>query len=210
MKRIAIMFCMVLSMTMTANAQTNGLTEGEEISIRERCDVMINDFQHYLEIIAGKGKSLKVRNHYVAQTYKLFIGECEAYKDLNSKKGAMHEPVQMQVSSLGKKEPETKPMKEYLNRLKTLPYAKVEIKKAQTHKLSDIKKVGDRYEATATIYQEFRGYNENGQLVYGGTGGDWTEKSIRIYIEPTEDVMHGAYFDIKLGDTSVVETKAMK
>lgn len=59
MKRIAIMFCMVLSMTMTANAQTNGLTEGEEISIRERCDVMINDFQHYLEIIAGKGKAWK-------------------------------------------------------------------------------------------------------------------------------------------------------
>lgn len=173
---------------------------------------MIRDYQQYLSIIGGKGKSKPVREHYVKQAYKLFIGDCEPYVNEKSKKvpKEVMPAVQMEVSSIKSKNVVTRTQKEYLNRLMALPYDSVVIKRAQTHKLSDLVLVDDHWEATATYYQIFKGFDESGNVIYGGKEGELTEKSVGIRVEPGYDGVVGYYFAIKLGDVSVVQTNQIE
>ena len=202
----------LLLFTSVVFAQTNKLTEDQEASIRQRCDIMIRDYQQYLSIIAGKGKPKAVRQHFVKQSYKLFLGECEPYVNERStqKPKEIMPAVEMEVSSIKSKNVVKRTQKEYLQRLMELDYDSVVIKRAQTHKLSDLQQVGDHWEATATYYQVFQGLDENGKVIYGGKGGELTEKSVAVRVDPAYDGVVGAYFEIKLGDISVVQTNQIE
>ena len=111
----------------------------------------------------------------------------------------------MQVSSM-KNGAETKrsiTLVKYLDNLVKLPYAEVKLTKADTYRISNIYKVGNHYEATATIFQKFEGYSKGDmQKVYS----EVTQKNIKVYILPENDFVLGQHWSVRLGDIEVMET----
>ena len=146
---------------------------------------------------------MKVKSIYKKSALKLFIGEGEPYTDPDGQK---REGVNMQVSSI-KNDKEVKnriSLKQYLNNLIKLPYASVKLTKADTYRISNIYKVGDHYEATATIFQRFEGYvGGDNKKVYR----DVTQKNIKVYVIPENDYVLGQHWSVRLGDIEVVETQ---
>ena len=97
------------------------------------------------------------------------------------------------------------PLVTYLDNLIKLPYAEVRLSKADTYRISNIYKVGDHYEATATIFQRFEGFmGKEMRKVYR----DVTQKNIKVYIIPENDYVLGQHWSVRLGDIEVMETMA--
>lgn len=195
--------CVVLGLNTSIWAQTNDLTREDIEAFRERAGETINTFQKNLEIIGSKEQSLKVKTHYRKGVLKLFMGEGNPYTDV---KGNMQEAVKMQVSSKNSKSIKTLTLKEYLTNLVKLTFARVEITKADTYRISNFYKIGEQYVATATIFQRFCGHLSDGRGKYC----DETQKSITVYITPEKDGVLGDYWSVKLGDVEVVETKSTR
>lgn len=182
--------------------QTNDLSEEEREAFKVQCQERIDAFQMGLEIIADKRQSTEIKNHYIKTIPGMFLGNGEPWTDYN---GGLHNAVKMQVSSLigGKVEIKDIPLKQYLVRLKNLPYTYVEIKKTQTCLISNIYKVSDNlYMGTCTFYQVFTGRSGE-TLVYS----DYSQKDVDIYIQRVEDGSLGTYWDMKFGDINVSETR---
>ena len=79
------------------------------------------------------------------------------------------------------------------------------LSKADTYRISNIYKVGDHYEATATIFQRFEGFvGKEMRKVYR----DVTQKNIKVYIIPENDYVLGQHWSVRLGDIEVMETMA--
>ena len=90
---------------------------------------------------------------------------------------------------------------EYLENLENLKYVEVKIQKAQTCVISNLYKVGDRYEGTVSIFQYFTGRTKD-NVIYR----DRTQKDIKIYVDKVKDGSLGEFWQLKLGDVNVVET----
>lgn len=204
MKRIFALLFMGMMMFTQAHSQVNDLSESDIQAFKDRIGEVIDMFQNNLSILGGKQYSLKVKSVYKKSVLKLFIGEGEAY---TAPDGQEREGVAMQVSSIknGKEVKRRTPLKTYLDNLIKLPYAEVKLTKADTYRISNIYKVGDHYEATATIFQRFEGFvGKDHVKVYR----DVTQKNIKVYIVPENDYVLGQHWSVRLGDIEVVETIA--
>lgn len=203
MKKIITLFFLFLTIASTAKAQVNDLSESDIQAFKDRVGEVIDMFQNNLSILGGKQYSVKVKSVYKKSALKLFIGEGEPYTDPDGQK---REGVCMQVSSI-KNDKEVKNriyLKQYLDNLIKLPYASVKLTKADTYRISNIYKVGDHYEATATIFQRFEGYvGGDNKKVYR----DVTQKNIKVYVIPKNDYVLGQHWSVRLGDIEVVETQ---
>lgn len=203
MKKIITLFFLLFTIASTAKAQVNDLSESDIQAFKDRVGEVIDMFQNNLSILGGKQYSMKVKSIYKKSALKLFIGEGEPYTDPDGQK---REGVNMQVSSI-KNDKEVKnriSLKQYLNNLIKLPYASVKLTKADTYRISNIYKVGDHYEATATIFQRFEGYvGGDNKKVYR----DVTQKNIKVYVIPENDYVLGQHWSVRLGDIEVVETQ---
>lgn len=203
MKKIITLFFLLFTIASTAKAQVNDLSESDIQAFKDRVGEVIDMFQNNLSILGGKQYSMKVKSIYKKSALKLFIGEGEPYTDPDGQK---REGVSMQVSSI-KNDKEVKnriSLKQYLNNLIKLPYASVKLTKADTYRISNIYKVGDHYEATATIFQRFEGYvGGDNKKVYR----DVTQKNIKVYVIPENDYVLGQHWSVRLGDIEVVETQ---
>lgn len=203
MKKIITLFFLFFTIASTAKAQVNDLSESDIQAFKDRVGEVIDMFQNNLSILGGKQYSMKVKSIYKKSALKLFIGEGEPYTDPDGQK---REGVSMQVSSI-KNDKEVKnriSLKQYLNNLIKLPYASVKLTKADTYRISNIYKVGDHYEATATIFQRFEGYvGGDNKKVYR----DVTQKNIKVYVIPENDYVLGQHWSVRLGDIEVVETQ---
>lgn len=203
MKKIITLFFLFLTIASTAKAQVNDLSESDIQAFKDRVGEVIDMFQNNLSILGGKQYSMKVKSIYKKSALKLFIGEGEPYTDPDGQK---REGVNMQVSSI-KNDKEVKnriSLKQYLDNLIKLPYANVKLTKADTYRISNIYKVGDHYEATATIFQRFEGYvGGDNKKVYR----DVTQKNIKVYVIPENDYVLGQHWSVRLGDVEVVETQ---
>lgn len=203
MKKIITLFFLFLTIASTAKAQVNDLSESDIQAFKDRVGEVIDMFQNNLSILGGKQYSMKVKSTYKKSALKLFIGEGESYTDPDGQK---REGVCMQVSSI-KNDKEVKNrifLKQYLDNLIKLPYASVKLTKADTYRISNIYKVGDHYEATATIFQRFEGYiGGDNKKVYR----DVTQKNIKVYVIPENDYVLGQHWSVRLGDIEVVETQ---
>ena len=203
MKKIITLFFLFFTIASTAKAQVNDLSESDIQAFKDRVGEVIDMFQNNLSILGGKQYSMKVKSIYKKSALKLFIGEGEPYTDPD---GQQREGVNMQVSSI-KNDKEVKnriSLKQYLNNLIKLPYARVKLTKADTYRISNIYKVGDHYEATATIFQRFEGYvGGDNKKVYR----DVTQKNIKVYVIPENDYVLGQHWSVRLGDIEVVETQ---
>ena len=184
--------------------KTNDLSQEELEAFKVQCQERIDAFQMGLEIIADKRQDAEIKDHYIKTIPEMFMGNGEPWTDNN---GGKHDTVKMQVSSLsnGKITTSNIPLKQYLNRLRNLPYTNVEIKKAKTCLISNLYKVSDNlYMGTCTFFQYFTG--QSGEvLVYR----DYTQKDVDVYIQRIEDGSLGTYWDMKFGDINVSETKRM-
>jgi hypothetical protein len=114
----------------------------------------------------------------------------------------------MEISVLqpdGTSQKVNRPMEKYLARLKSLPYTKVVIRFYDIAYISEFTKGPDgKYYSTATIIQEFTGFNED-NIVYT----DVTKKDIEIIIDLVEDkFFNEKRWKIFLGDIKASETKS--
>lgn len=205
MKRVLFLLLLSLSFSVSkVNAQVSDLSESDIQAFKDRVGEVIDMFQNNLSILGGKKYSQRVKQTYKKSVLKLFIGEGQAYTDPNEQ---YREGVSMQVSSVrnGKEVKRKTPLVTYLDNLIKLPYAEVRLSKADTYRISNIYKVGDHYEATATIFQRFEGFmGKEMRKVYR----DVTQKNIKVYIIPENDYVLGQHWSVRLGDIEVMETMA--
>jgi hypothetical protein len=146
----------------------------------------INELQNSIKIIGNKQESDETRNKAVKLALKLFIPK--ATMQISSKSGA----------------PKSYLMEDYFFRLMSLPYTKVEINFYDLAYISNFYKGEDgNYHATATIFQEFKGYNGD-NVAYT----DRTSKTIDILLEYVEDQFFKIKrWIVKLGNIKVLETR---
>lgn len=196
-----VMLCIIT--TFSAQAQVNDLSEQDIQAFKDRVGEVIDMFQNNLSILGGKKHSIKVKSVYKKSALKLFIGEGLPYAEPGT--GKQRPGVQMQVSSIrnGQVSKRNIALTTYLDNLIKLPYADVKMTAADTYRISNIYKVGDHYEATATIFQRFEGYvGKDLKKKYS----DVTQKNIKVYIIPENDYVLGQHWSVRLGDIEVVDT----
>jgi hypothetical protein len=194
-----------LSISLLASSQTKTAVSSKEAKIvdeinlsesdievfKEQTKQKVDEFQQYIVTLGNKDQPSEKRDMAEKEAIKLFY------------KGA-----QMETSVLmpdGTTQKVNRPMEKYLARLKSLPYTKVVIKFYDIAYIRDFTKGPDgKYYSTATIIQEFTGFNKD-NIVYT----DVTKKDIEIIIDLVEDkFFNEKRWKIFLGDIKASETKS--
>ena len=199
-----LFFTTALTISIIASAQTKTAVSSKEAKIvdeinlsdadievfKEQTKQKVDEFQQYIITLGSKDQPAGKRDMAEKEAIKLFY------------KGA-----QMEISMLmadGSTQKVMRPMEKYLARLKSLPYTKVVIKFYDIAYISEFTKGPDgKYYSTATIIQEFTGFNDD-NIVYT----DVTKKDIEIIIDLVEDkFFNEKRWKIFLGDIKASETK---
>jgi len=167
------------------------LSEADIGVFKEQTKQKVDEFQQYIITLGSKDEPSEKRNMAEKEAIKLFY------------KGA-----QMEISMLmadGTTQKIMRPMEKYLARLKSLPYTKVVIRFYDIAYIREFTKGPDgKYYSTATIIQEFTGFNED-NIIYT----DVTKKDIEIIIDLVEDTFFNEKrWKIFLGDIKASETKS--
>ncbi|TLU98001.1 hypothetical protein [Dyadobacter luticola] len=148
----------------------------------------VDEFTSYLRIIGDKSLKSEEKNKAVAQALSLF--EPQATVAVSSAKGVKKYPV-----------------KEYLNRLKLLPYSKINITWNEVKYVSELKQEADgNYYGTIAAQQVFEGFAANGKVAYG----DITKKNIRVKLESYQKTVDGkdtVNWQVLLGNIGVETTE---
>jgi len=167
------------------------LSEADIGVFKDQTKQKVDEFQQYIITLGSKDQPAEKRDMAEKEAIKLFY------------KGA-----QMEISMLmadGTTQKVMRPMEKYLARLKSLPYTKVVIRFYDIAYIREFTKGPDgKYYSTATIIQEFTGFNED-NIVYT----DITKKDIEIIIDLVEDkFFNEKRWKIFLGDIKASETKS--
>ena len=204
MYRKVLLPIIALSLVMTVSGQTKTAVTSKEAKIvdeinlsvqdiqlfKEQTKQKIEEFQQYIVTLGSKDEPAEKRNMAEKEAIKLFY------------KGSQMEISMVQADGTTLKV--NRPMEKYLARLKSLPYTKVVIKFYDIAYISNFTKGPDgKYYSTATIIQEFTGFNDD-KLVYT----DVTKKEVEIIIDLIEDkFFNEKRWKIFLGDIKASETK---
>jgi len=163
----------------------------EELQLfKQTTEVKINEFQNCIIIIGDKSKPEFDRNKAITSAVQLFVPDAKMQTSI------LYPTGEVKISSYL--------IEKYLQRLKGLPYAKVEINFYNIAYLSEFK-IGseNKYHGTATIFQEFKGITNEGAIYT-----ERTVKTIDIILEYVEDEFFKVKrWTIKLGDIKVTETR---
>lgn len=206
MKTRIIVFLLSLFAINSMYAQTNDLTEEVKQTIAEFAKQRVDQFNDQLTFIAGKKSfSDEVKNFYIRQALKNFIGGGEDY--LNEKTGEMEDAPTMEVSSInrriGRVQVKKLPIKKYLNNLKNLSYSKVTVSSSSAHFITEFKQVSENeYETVLSYAQLFVGEKDM-RIVYQ----DETEKHVRVHITKIDLGDGQVKWNVLLGDIKVNATK---
>lgn len=195
----------VLLLSLTVSAQTKTAVSGKEAKIvdeinlseqdielfKEQTKQKVDEFQQYIITLGSKDEPAEKRNMAEKEALKLFC------------KGALIEISILQAD--GNVQKVARPVEKYLARLKSLPFTRVVIRFYDIVYISDFTKGPDgRYYSTATIIQEFSGFNKD-NIIYT----DVTKKNIEIIVDLVEDKFFmEKRWKIFLGDIKATETKA--
>ncbi|MFT3701383.1 MAG: hypothetical protein QM802_03395 [Agriterribacter sp.] len=157
----------------------------------ERAVKKTKDLNSYLKILCTKTYGYEEHNKALDQAIKLFINEDAA----------------VQVSSITKDEIKSYKIRQYLLRLKSLNYDRVEVEWTNVQYVDKLKKGPDgNYYGTVTLEQVFRGFID-GKVVYE----DVTKKSATVVLKAYEKNMEGnttEMWDVMLSDIGVIYTKS--
>ena len=193
MKHISILaiFFLSISLLYAQNLTTSGLNRSELKDFNNAAYYQIERLQNYLDILGATDKNNRVKEVYHRQTLLLFA---DGGKDKN-----------VQVS-LGQDGPiASYQIDQYLRRLRNLSGAKIEIIKVETLRVSNIRRVGNQYEAVASIFQHIRELDENGQISYKEQFIESKKIVIRENIENIDSLEKK--WGVVLGNIEVIETR---
>ncbi len=190
MKKLKLLSILVLFAVSfnTAYSQDN-ISAERKAAIDSLALEKVRDLSKYISILGNKETPWSTAKDVIDRALELFMDGAE-----------------MEVSSLYRKKVAVYPIKEYLERLTRLNYAKVKITWFNIQYVSDLVKQPDgRYVGVITIFQKFEGVTKEG-LVYK----DITKKDITVYVERKQTQIDGipvGFWDVLLGDIRVKETK---
>jgi hypothetical protein len=201
----SFILCLALTFCSLAAAQTKISVSSKQAKIvdeitlspadievfKDQTKKKIEEFQQYIITLGSKDEPSEKRNMAEKEALKLFF-----------KEAIIETSVLMPGDSINKVE---RPIEKYLARLKSLPYTRVVINYYDIAYISSFTKGPDgKYYSTATIIQEFTGFNGD-NIVYK----DITKKDVEIIVDLVEDkFFNEKQWKIFLGDIKATETKA--
>ena len=207
MIRRVLLQIIVFTLSFAASGQTKTAVTSKEAKIvdeinlsdqdielfKEQTKQKVDEFQQYIITLGSKDEPAEKRNMAEKEALKLFYKGAQMEISLAQADGSIQK-----VNRL---------MEKYLARLKSLPYTKVVIKFYDIAYIRDFTKGPDgKYYSTATIIQEFTGFNKD-NIIYT----DVTKKDIEIIIDIVEDkFFNEKRWKIFLGDIKASETKTSK
>ena len=167
--------------------------------MRDRAQQKVAQMNDNISFMADKNKDLNTRSYYRGKALKLFVERGEPYEE----EGAYNSGVKMQTTSVYRKKPTTRLMKDYFTGLINLRYSKVDIQSTKVNEIevSKLQKIDDnKYVCTAYFEQIFIGYRD-GRPIYK----DRTRKKVKIYVL-AEETLDGTEYIVQLGDVTALET----
>lgn len=149
----------------------------------------VRDLSKYIKIVGSKDTPYSEANRVIDRAEELFMSDAE-----------------IGVSSLHSNQIQYYRVRKYFERLMRLNYDRVEIEWYNIEYVSDLQRQPDgTYVGVITIFQTFRGYDAEGNIVYKDT----TKKDITVYVKRKETQIGGrtiGFWDVLLGDMRVKET----
>ena len=149
----------------------------------------VRDLSKYIKIAGSKDTPYSEANRVIDRAEELFMSDAE-----------------IGVSSLHSNQVSYYKVRKYFERLMRLNYDRVEIEWYNIEYVSDLQRQPDgTYVGVITIFQTFRGYDAEGNMVYKDT----TKKDITVYVKRKETQIGGrtiGFWDVLLGDMRVKET----
>ena len=149
----------------------------------------VRDLSKYIKIVGSKETPFSEANRVIDRAEELFMSDAE-----------------IGVSSLGSNQITYYRVRKYFEHLMRLNYDRVEIEWYNIEYVSDLQRQPDgTYVGVITVFQTFRGYDQEGNLVYKDT----TKKDITVYVKRKETQIGGrtiGFWDVLLGDMRVKET----
>ena len=174
--------------TLTFEALTGNVSQK---AFEEKAIKKTKDLNSYLKILCTKSYGYEEHNKALDQAIQLFINEDAA----------------VQVSSVTRDEIKSYKIRQYLLRLKSLNYDRVEVEWTNVQYVDKLKKGLDgNYYGTVTLEQVFRGFMD-GKVVYE----DVTKKTATVVLKAYEKNAEGnttEMWDVLLSDIGVVYTKS--
>lgn len=149
----------------------------------------VRDLSKYIKIVGSKDTPFSEANRVIDRAEELFMSDAE-----------------IGVSSLSSNQITYYRVRKYFEHLMRLNYDRVEIEWYNIEYVSDLQRQPDgTYVGVITIFQTFRGYDQEGNMVYKDT----TKKDITVYVKRKETQIGGrtiGFWDVLLGDMRVKET----
>ena len=149
----------------------------------------VRDLSKYVKIVGSKDTPFSEANRVIDRAEELFMSDAE-----------------IGVSSVSSNQITYYRVRKYFEHLMRLNYDRVEIEWYNIEYVSDLQRQPDgTYVGVITIFQTFRGYDNEGNLVYKDT----TKKDITVYVRRKETQIGGrtiGFWDVLLGDMRVKET----
>jgi hypothetical protein len=164
------------------------LNEEEYQQYRTKAMQRVDEFGNYLNIITDKTLDGKEREKAIEQVVKMFLPNATIEVTTKDKPGSKKYKV-----------------RDYLTRMKLLPYSSAKVSWSEIQYVSELKQEADgNYYGTITGQQTFMGY--------GGTGGtdvlysDVTQKNVKVKLQSYQKVVDGQNvnnWDVLLGNIGV-------
>ena len=188
MKKIIATLMILLCVAGVAKAQDELSFERKQ-AIDSLALEKVRDLSKYIKIAGSKDTPFSEANRVIDRAEELFMSDAE-----------------IGVSSLSSNQITYYRVRKYFEHLMRLNYDRVEIEWYNIEYVSDLQRQPDgTYVGVITIFQTFRGYDAEGNLVYKDT----TKKDITVYVKRKETQIGGrtiGFWDVLLGDMRVKET----
>jgi len=188
MKKIIATLMILLCVTGVAMAQDELSFERKQ-AIDSLALEKVRDLSKYIKIVGSKDTPFSEANRVIDRAEELFMSDAE-----------------IGVSSIHSNQITFYRVRKYFEHLMRLNYDRVEIEWYNIEYVSDLQRQPDgTYVGVITIFQTFRGYDKEGNMVYKDT----TKKDITVYVRRKETQIGGrtiGFWDVLLGDMRVKET----
>lgn len=172
-----------------------------EYNMQQRVRQKVAQLNDNISFMADKSKSVNTRQYYRKRALSLFIAQGEPFEE----EGIQNSGAKMETTSVYRKKPTRRLMKDYFTGLIQLRYSKVSIKTTKLHdiEVSKLQKIGENmYVCTACFEQFFLGYDADGNPIYS----DRTRKKVKVYVFLDETIDNPELM-VFLGDITALETR---
>lgn len=196
-------FLVLIGLILTSCVYAQTTTASVDEMLKRRSAEKVGEMTDKIEFMANPQNDIQTRYVYKSKALKLFVNNGEAYEE----DGRHKDGVYMEVTSVYRKKPSRRLMRDYFEGLINMRYSKVTIESTDVSniKVSNLQKTDDgQYVCTCYFEQAFCGYKD-GRLVYK----DITRKKVKCYVS-REETIDGVEYIVRLGDVTALETIKVK